>query len=150
FPIIVSIFGARALARQTRSGATLLTVLSLSNLALYFSSSFWVVRHLWTASSSRFLLPTLTAAMIASVAWCRPYSRAATGYRYALQTVTLVNSCRCMFVGVSAISFEAIQLVIAMAAPLVIVAIAFARFRPAIRLIGTIVVLIVGIAGLAE
>src|SRR5262249_51652480 len=140
--------GGVSLARRTAIGAFAVAAASIACIAIYFSPQFWVVRHLWTATSSRFLLPVVSLATIAGLAWCRPQSRSSKSYRNLLLAFAAWNVTRYVTLSVSPASVQAVgALAIGTVGAVLLFAAAWRATLP-LRWAGALVICLLTIAGL--
>jgi hypothetical protein len=129
-PIVMSLLGVSWLARRAPGPAVTVLVVSACSVIMYFSDSFQVLRHHWTSSSGRFLVPFVAFATLASVGWCRRSSRTAMVYGSALWLLAVWNLFRFTGYGVSTASIDAMLPMFATAAVLAICSAAAFRFVP--------------------
>jgi hypothetical protein len=147
-PIVAAILATPSFIRRVPlAGMTILAVAGAC-LAMYLSPSFWIVRHLWTASTSRFLLPFQTLAVIVSVTWCRRGSRAAVVYRHALLLILIVHLARYALTGATSSSIDAMLALLWTVAGIATVSLIAARIWAPARLPAMIAGLVLGITSL--
>ena len=147
-PILMTLGGVRPLARRAPGAVFTLLLTIACCLTMYFSNSFWILRHLWSTSSSRFLLPVVALATVASVAWCRRGSLAATGYYSVLVGLTLWNLLRYTLYGVSPTSVDALLILLGVLGAFAICAIAAGRVVPRMRWAALVTILVAALVAL--
>ncbi len=111
-PLTVSLFGFRPLARRVSAGLLPVILVVAVNLVFYYAPDFSMIRHLWTWSSSRFLLPSVAILTLVSLAWCRPGSGASVTYVLVLRIATFVNLLATALTGFSPHSIKGVSLVL--------------------------------------
>ncbi len=110
-PVAVALIGLLFLARRAPGSALFMLAALGLTIASYYDPRLAVVRHYWTISSSRFLLPALVVAVPLSVAWCREVPGPGRLYLRLLWLVTASFLLQMTTVGVSSSGVEAATLV---------------------------------------
>ncbi len=129
-PIALSLIGVPSLMRRSPGPAVAMLVAAGTCVIMYFSESFQLLRHHWTLSSSRFLVPLVAFAALASVAWCRRASWSSTAYAAVLWLAAVWNLYRFIGYGMSPASINAMLSVAAVVGVLAICAVAVLRILP--------------------
>lgn len=89
-PLGVAVFRARHVTRRNPFAALLIGVVIAVSAVGYFSPGFAPIRYRWSDSSSRFLLPIVVLAVVASVAGSDPRSAGWRRYGLVLRATALL------------------------------------------------------------
>jgi hypothetical protein len=144
-PMFAAVLGAFTIYRRSRYQAVVVAVLWLVSLALYYAPDFSVVRHFWSASSSRFLLPAMMLMSLVAFAACRPAARWSSWYLNLTFGVIVYNLLITSFVGFSSHSLVAIVVVTFVG---VCTTFFLARQRARVRLVAAAMAAVTAIAAL--
>ena len=147
-PLAFSMLGLRYLVTRSIPGVVLVSLVSLLNLAFYWAPDFAVVRHIWTPSSSRFLLQSVALLTLVSLLWCRPKSFAAAQYLWVLRGATLVNLLVNSLTGFSPVSIFGVCVVLAWLMAVGTAGVMLSRTR--VRVAAWVVLTVVALLGIEE
>ncbi|MBP7864351.1 MAG: hypothetical protein KA419_00265 [Acidobacteria bacterium] len=88
-PLVAIRPGLRQLRARHRGALVLCGAVFLTTLIGYYTPGFSLIRHYWSASSARFLLPAVALLPLVSLCWCRDSSMAARVWGRVMVGATL-------------------------------------------------------------